>query len=193
MDAEHQRPARRADARRNRRLILHAARECFAETGTQTPIAGIARRAGLGKGTLYRHFSTRQDLVESVAAEYYLDAHGICDDALAQEDPWRGLAMCLLGLAQRAVLYENVLRKTTESADSEQRLQMSAALLTKLERITDRAIDANVARKGLTGRDVALLARMLASAQGLVGHPLTDDDRRRLAEITLSGLRPKSG
>lgn len=184
-------PGRRADARRNRRLILSAARDCFAELGTLAPIEEIAERAGVGKGTLYRHFSTRQELIESVAEQFYLEAHRVCDQALAQDDPWQGLAMSILGIADRGMPYENVLRTISPAPPSERRLQMSAALLVKLEKIADRAVEANVARRGLTGQDVALLSRMLAGVQGTIGHPLTAQDRRRVSDVVLSGLRPR--
>ncbi len=58
--------AMRADARRNYEKVLAAARDAFAEGGAETSLEGIARRAGVGIGTLYRHFPTRQALLEAV-------------------------------------------------------------------------------------------------------------------------------
>jgi AcrR family transcriptional regulator len=59
----------RADARRNREAILAAARSLFAEQGLEAPLCEIARRAGVGQGTLYRHFAAREDLVAAIAAQ----------------------------------------------------------------------------------------------------------------------------
>jgi AcrR family transcriptional regulator len=59
----------RADARRNRKAILAAARDLFAEQGLEAPLCEIARRAGVGQGTLYRHFATREELVAAIAAQ----------------------------------------------------------------------------------------------------------------------------
>jgi len=59
-------PASRADARRNRALVLTAAQRAFAERGTSVSLAEIARRAGVGAGTVYRHFPTKTDLLEAV-------------------------------------------------------------------------------------------------------------------------------
>lgn len=185
-------PARRADARRNRRLILHAARDLFAESGALAPFEEIALRAGVGKGTLYRHFNSRQELIESLAEQFYIEAHRACDQALAHDDPWEGLRIALLGIADRGTPYENVLRSMGADPPTEKRMHMSAELSIKLDRITERAVAANAARKGLTGHDIALLSRMLAGVQGLVGHPLTGQDRRRVSEVVLSGLRPRS-
>ncbi|HEY0124068.1 MAG TPA: helix-turn-helix domain-containing protein [Rhizobium sp.] len=59
-------PALRADARRNKERLIEVAAEAFAENGVETSLEDIARRAGVGIGTLYRHFPTREHLVEIV-------------------------------------------------------------------------------------------------------------------------------
>ena len=59
----------RADAKRNREQLLSAARAAFTERGAQASLEDIARRAGVGVGTLYRHFPTRQELIEAVYVE----------------------------------------------------------------------------------------------------------------------------
>src|SRR5205823_2137457 len=81
---------KRADARRNYEKVLAAAREAFAEGGESTSLEGIARRADVGIGTLYRHFPNRQALVEAL----YLDeVDEIARSAaeLADTDPWEAL------------------------------------------------------------------------------------------------------
>lgn len=65
----------RADARRNHERLLAAARDAFAEQGPDAPLDGIAQRAGLGSGTLYRHFPTREDLMRAV---YWGEIEGLC-------------------------------------------------------------------------------------------------------------------
>ncbi|NJP75256.1 TetR/AcrR family transcriptional regulator [Streptomyces sp. C1-2] len=80
----------RADARRNRDRILEAAREAFAMQGIDVPITAIARRAGVGAATLYRHFPTRASLVAEAFAAQMADCVAALDDALADPDPWRG-------------------------------------------------------------------------------------------------------
>src|SRR6476659_10182711 len=80
----------RADARRNYEKVLAAAREAFAEGGESTSLEEIARRAGVGIGTLYRHFPNRQALVEAL----YLDeVEEVCRSAAELEggDPWESL------------------------------------------------------------------------------------------------------
>jgi AcrR family transcriptional regulator len=81
---------KRADARRNYEKVLTAAREAFAEGGESTALEEIARRAGVGIGTLYRHFPNRQALLEAV---YVGEVEEICRSAaeLDQADPWEAL------------------------------------------------------------------------------------------------------
>src|SRR3954470_23691552 len=81
---------KRADARRNYGKVLGAAREAFAEGGEATSLEEIARRAGVGIGTLYRHFPSRQALLEAV---YVDEVEEVCRSAaeLSEMDPWDAL------------------------------------------------------------------------------------------------------
>src|SRR4030088_1859943 len=81
---------KREDARRNRECVLAAAREAFAERGESTALEEIARRAGVGIGTLYRHFPNRQMLLEAL---YVHEVEEICRSAaqLDNADPWQAL------------------------------------------------------------------------------------------------------
>ena len=82
----------RADARRNYEALLTAARELFLEQGPDAPLDEVAKRAGVGAGTLYRHFPTRNDLLSAV---YVSDIETLCDAAeklTAEHDPGTTLA-----------------------------------------------------------------------------------------------------
>lgn len=80
----------RADARRNRRRILGAARELFAEHGFDTQIDGIARRAGVGVGTVYRHFPNKEDLLQALVDVRFGGLADAAREGLANPDPWDG-------------------------------------------------------------------------------------------------------
>lgn len=83
----------RSDAERNRQRIVAAAREAFAEHGADVPMEDIARRAGVGVGTLYRRFPTRADLI-AVAFEAKMSAYAdAAREALADPDPWHGFCV----------------------------------------------------------------------------------------------------
>jgi AcrR family transcriptional regulator len=78
----------RADARRNRQRVLEAARECFAREGMQAQIDEIAAGAEVGVGTVYRHFPTKEALLDALAADYFAHQAQAAREALAVEDPW---------------------------------------------------------------------------------------------------------
>lgn len=78
----------RADAKRNRELLLAAARAAFTERGAQASLEDIARRAGVGVGTLYRHFPTRQELIEAVYVE---EVEALCRATPQDASAWDAL------------------------------------------------------------------------------------------------------
>jgi len=92
--------AMRADAKRNYDKVVAAAREAFAETGPSTSLEAVARRAGVGIGTLYRHFPTRQALLEAV---YIGEVQQLCSatQELLTLPPWESF----VALSRRLVTY----------------------------------------------------------------------------------------
>ncbi|MEU1800409.1 helix-turn-helix domain-containing protein [Streptomyces sp. NPDC019937] len=81
---------KRTDARRNRHRILEVAHHTFAAHGLDVPMRAIARRAGIGPATLYRHFPTKEALVTETFAEQLAQCVASLDAALADPDPWHG-------------------------------------------------------------------------------------------------------
>src|SRR5712664_2732243 len=80
---------RRADARRNRERVLAAAEAVFAESGVKTPVEEVARRAGVGVGTVCRNFPTKQALIEAVVGAMYESLIQEVEVARADPDPAR--------------------------------------------------------------------------------------------------------
>ncbi|MEU2873696.1 helix-turn-helix domain-containing protein [Streptomyces olivoreticuli] len=81
----------RKDARRNRETLITAAREVYAERGVDAPLDEIARRAGVGNATLYRHFAGRAELIEAVFRDSLTPLLRAAEEARAHPDPWAGL------------------------------------------------------------------------------------------------------
>src|SRR5947208_8597118 len=77
----------RADAQRNRDKIVAAARDCFSEEGLDAQMEDVARRAGVGVGTVYRHFTTKDELVDALADERFDRLRDLALEALEMEDP----------------------------------------------------------------------------------------------------------
>ena len=82
--------AQRADARRNHDKVLEAARAQFTEHGLDASIEAIARTAGVGVGTIYRHFPTKEDLLQALADVRFEGLAAAGQAALEVEDPWEG-------------------------------------------------------------------------------------------------------
>jgi AcrR family transcriptional regulator len=80
----------RADARRNRKRILEAAREEFGEHGLDVQMGQLARAAGVGVGTVYRHFPTKEDLLQALVDERFAYFAEVTREALSDPDPWDG-------------------------------------------------------------------------------------------------------
>jgi AcrR family transcriptional regulator len=85
----------RSDARDNRDRILTAAREVFATEGLDVPMREVARRAGVGPATLYRHFPTKEDLAGAAFAAQLPICRRIVDEGLATPDPWLGFCLVI--------------------------------------------------------------------------------------------------
>lgn len=79
----------RRDAARNRARLLEAARDTFNERGIEAPLDEVARRAGVGIGTLYRRFPNRDALVEALFEEKWIDYRKVAEAALEEADPWQ--------------------------------------------------------------------------------------------------------
>ncbi|MFE1240817.1 TetR/AcrR family transcriptional regulator [Streptomyces tendae] len=85
----------RSDALDNRERILDAARALFSADGLDVPMRKVARRAGVGPATLYRHFPTKQVLVADAFADQLHACRAIVDEGCADPDPWRGLCLVI--------------------------------------------------------------------------------------------------
>src|SRR5262245_39082434 len=142
---------KRADARRNYEKVLAAAREAFAEGGESMALEEIARRAGVGIGTLYRHFPNRQALLEAL---YVDEVEEMCRSAaeLDASDPWEALNGWLerfIGyLATKRALAAELLNYLDEDAALFQVCRSS--LWEAGEPLLKRAQDAGVVRPDVT-------------------------------------------
>ena len=176
---------KRADARRNYEKVLAAAREAFAEGGEATSLEEIARRAGVGIGTLYRHFPNRQALVEAL---YVDEVDEVCRSAaeLDGEDPWEALSgwfESFVGyLATKRVLAHELLDYLGPDASLFKTCRQS--LYTAGEPLLTRAQEAGAVRPDVTIADV------IQMVVGIGKVPTADPAQtEHLLRIALDGLR----
>ncbi|MFJ2770555.1 TetR/AcrR family transcriptional regulator [Streptomyces sp. NPDC087300] len=180
------RRAPRADAALNRESIIEAASQVLAEQGTAVDVREIARRSGVGMGTLYRHFPKKEDLVRTVLHQDFSKwAESAREAAIDAKDPWAALTdfyeQALTGYARHSAIMENF---ALTWSDSE--LEGIHQLRLVVEELCTRAADS--LRPGVTTDDLLLLLVSL-------GHAVQVTDKRdshmwnRLLRISLDGLR----
>ncbi|QJW35235.1 TetR/AcrR family transcriptional regulator [Cellulosimicrobium protaetiae] len=163
----------RADAVRNRESLVRAAGSVLAESGLDVPVAAIADRAGVAKGTVFRHFASKDELVVTVVAGLIDDLAARAETLLAEPDPLTALREFV---AAGVELQARDLAFCQVAAAAEQQVPGLTDRRLRLEQIADllvrRAQDAGAVRADLTGRDVVGL--MTAAYQGAcaTGDPL---------------------
>jgi AcrR family transcriptional regulator len=177
---------KRADARRNYDKLVTTAREVFAEQGSAATLEEISRRAGVGIGTLYRHFPTREDLVEAA----YLDGVEEICAAVGKhedEDPWEALKGWLLELvgfaATKRVLADEMFAYLDRGAPVFK--SCSDAIYAAAEPLLKRAQEAGEVRADV---DITDVTKMVSGIAGL--RTVERPDVERLVGIALDGLRP---
>ncbi len=184
-------PRLRADAQRNRDRLLAAAARAFAEDGTGATIGAIAREAGVGVGTVYRHFPTREALIE---AAYRNELVGVCDAASELLDslpPEKALRTWMdrfvdymttklgMGDALRAVIAAG----TDPFAESRELLNRA------LEQLLAAAVADGVVRDDIAADDVLIGLSGIAIAASETGER---EQAGRLLDLLLDGLRYKA-
>ena len=182
----------RADAARNRTRVLDAARTAFAEQGLDVGVEEIARRAGVGKGTLYRRFPTKEALVRAIFDDILNEIEQISAETDAEPDARAAFAQYLNGSARMQAsnqgFYDVVARGLGAAAlTHEQRQRMLRAAGRPLE----RAQEANAVRQDLVPEDVIVMLRMLGAATRPApdGTPM-DDHWPRYLGLLLDSTSP---
>jgi AcrR family transcriptional regulator len=181
----------RADAARNRAKVLEAGRAAFAEHGSEAQMEDVARRAGVGVGTVYRHFPTKQALAEALVEERFdrtlAYVRGLVDD---EPDPWRAIERCFEYCAstqQRDRAWAAVLALMAGGIGGMgPREHQMHELLALEDQLIARARTAGVVREDLTATDMPALFCALASVV-----QAGDRNWRRYLDLLLDGLRPR--
>ena len=180
----------RADARRNRDRIVAAARTAFATSGLATQMDDVAREAGVGVGTLYRHFPTKDDLIRALVRDRFAQITAESRKLAEEEpDPWKALTSTILygaGMQASDLTLSQVLSTHAESCHDAREKEGLHEITRELLR---RARDAGQIRDDVTLDDVVLLFTGLAKVLEAVacGAPM---DWRRYVELMLDGMRP---
>jgi AcrR family transcriptional regulator len=182
----------RADAERNRRRILDAARTVFAARGLDAGVDDVARAAGVGVGTVYRRFPTKEALVTAALQDRAVELLRGLDDAAADPDPGAALeraAHTLVGwIVADHAFYEGVHECYPQSAWA---TEPRKRIIELLRDVAARAHAAGVLRRDVTADD---LMPLLATLARLPAWRLEEQPRlwERYLAVTLDGLRAEA-
>ena len=178
----------RADARRNREKVLAAARAVFAEQGVDAQMDDVARRAGVGVGTVYRHFPTKEALIEALMVSAFETIAAAATAALEVEDPWEAFASVLWRGAE-TMAGDRALSEVFASIPgaTEAVMPTVAGLTDTMTELIRRAQEAGALREDLIVDDIPMVMCGIGSATKKE-HRCADAWRRHLA-IVLDGMR----
>lgn len=191
MPADAAKPLRR-DAERNRQLILQAARELFSQRGLAVSLDDVAAHAGVGVGTVYRRFPSRDAIVDELFRTRLdeLVANGERALEISERDPWEGITHLLRGYMEIQEGDRSFGPVVLTNAHGRGALDGARVRLKPIvEELVQRAQTAGVLRTDFTATDMPAIILMLATLQNAVRDVSPNAWRRQLA-IVLDGLRP---
>jgi AcrR family transcriptional regulator len=176
--------AQRADAKRNRKRVIEAARRCMARKGLDAQMEEIARAAGVGVGTVYRHFPTKDDLIEALAMARFERLAEVARQALEMDDPWSAFEHLMRVSAQIQSEDRALSEVLTSRPETMTRAAESVDMLGLMSELMGRGQRAGVIRNDAEARDVPMIMCALAGTyRNPHAHP------ERYISIALDGLR----
>lgn len=183
----------RADAIRNRERVLEAAKAVFSEGGTETGLEAVARRAGVGIGTLYRHFPTRETLYEAVYRREVEQLTELARRLAATSPPLEGLRCWVQALLEFVATKKGMVAALALAAHKPPDLMadMASRMQEAIEMLLDPAVQAGEVRRDISADD---LLRAVIGLCYLHEGPGWQTRVMRLFEVFLDGLRfPMAG
>jgi AcrR family transcriptional regulator len=178
----------RKDSVRNRARLIDSARAVFAERGFGATLDDVARHAGVGVGTAYRHFPNKQALAAVVLADATEQIAADAADALAIEDPWEALVTFFERNGARQAEDRGLYERLTGLGDPERQDQIWPGIVADVTALFSRAQQAGVVRADAAPQDIAAIFALLGPAYEMTRDVSPDLWRRYLALI-LDGLR----
>ena len=179
----------RKDAARNRELLLQAAREVFAERGLEASLDDVARHAGLGVGTAYRHFANKYELARAIFARAIDGIVALADQAAAMPDPWDGIVAFLEGAAEVQSADRGLREVLMGVHDAELVDEVNERISVSLQKLVARGKRSGSVRKDVQASDLGVVVLMLCMIADVTGD-VAPQLWRRYLPILLDGLRP---
>ena len=184
--------ALRADAARNRELIIAAAAAVFAERGLDAATAEIAHRAGVGEATLFRRFPTKDDLIDAIIETRMEEVAVLADSAADHPDPAVALERFMADLVKQFSRDKGFFEAAGKRCMSDPKFQPARERGMKaVGRLLKRAQDAGAVRTDLSPSDISFLAGSAMYAMEVSKPGLREDLWKRYLRIILDGMKPE--
>jgi AcrR family transcriptional regulator len=184
--------ALRADAARNRELIIAAAAAVFAERGLDAATAEIAHRAGVGEATLFRRFPTKDDLIDAIIETRMEELAALADAAADAVDPAAALERFMQDLVKQFSRDKGFFEAAGERCMNDPRFQPARERgMEAVGRLLKRAQDAGAVRADLSPSDISFLAGSAMYAMEVSKPGLREDLWKRYLRIILDGMKPE--
>jgi AcrR family transcriptional regulator len=178
----------RADAQHNREKLVAAARAAFAEQGLDVSLDDIAKRAGVGRGTLYRHFATRDDLIAAVFIDREAEIAALAEDCQQHDDPWTGFANYVRETCQAQAADRGLADLIAVGHPSPELKMLRIRAYAGMKALIERAKADGSLREDFTPEDVVLLLLAVAGIIRRTGR-LAPRATNRFVSLALDGFR----
>lgn len=179
----------RSDAVRNRARVLDAARELLGRDGLEAQMDEIAAGAGVGVGTVYRHFATKDALLEALADDYFVGQQKNAERAAEIEDPWEAFATLIRGGAELMAANRALAQISADRPELMEHAAVAAneqyGFFSTVERVIARAQEAGELRSDFELSD---MPSIMCSVGALAISPKSTSNWRRILAFVLDGL-----
>jgi AcrR family transcriptional regulator len=183
----------RSDAVRNRKAVIAAARQEFARHGLECGMDEIAKAAGVGVGTVYRHFPTKQDLVDALIADHFQILAERWEAAYDQPDAWEAFCAQIRWTAELGASDQGLGEVLGHRPEVGQEAAVETGLVEKTTKLIRKAQRQGTMRKDARVEDVPTIVCGLGGATCAPRESFPGANWERLVEIILDGLRAQPG
>lgn len=182
----------RKDAERNRQRVVEAARELFATRGLEANLNDVAHHAGLGVGTVYRRFPTKQELIEAVFEDGVNQLVALAESALCRDDSWQGFVWFLEQMCESTATDRGAREIVFSRTHGGVRIDAARdRLVPKIAKLVERAQKDGHLRPELSQTDMPIFGLLAGTVSEFAGHVDVQLWRRYVA-ILVDGIRHRS-
>lgn len=183
----------RKDAVRNRQRVIDAARDLFATRGLDATLNEVAHHGGIGVGTVYRRFPTKEELFEAIFEDAIDEVAAVADTGLDFDDSWQGFVWFVQEMCQRTATDRGLREILYGQTGCGNRVDAARTrLVPKIAKLVARAQKDGYLRPGISDTDMPILGMLAGTVSEFAGHVDAELWRRYVA-IFLDGLRNRDG